>query len=152
MEKEATLLHALQPYRVHQRLEMPDREQKQHTAAGISAVAHPHKLLPTRVRDATHRRQNFRPSTHRPAQPLLKLALKFGSTMPPPHNPQVYVPDADAAWARASVLNAVGGTVYEVRVDGIDDNDEAGQSDWGAGDVRRVDLAGAVHVQQYSTS
>lgn len=54
----------------------------------------------------------------------------------------MYVPDADAAWARASVLNAVGGTVYEVRVDGMDDNDEAGESDWGAGDVRRVDLAG----------
>lgn len=52
------------------------------------------------------------------------------------------MPDADAAWARASVLNAVGGTVYEVRIDGIDDNDEAGQSDWGAGDIRRVDLAG----------
>lgn len=56
---------------------------------------------------------------------------------------QVYVPDADAAWARASVLSAVGGTVYEVRIDGVDDNDESGQSDWGAGEVRRVDLAGA---------
>ncbi|CAN0497959.1 unnamed protein product, partial [Ectocarpus sp. 8 AP-2014] len=55
---------------------------------------------------------------------------------------QVYVPDADAAWARASVLSAVGGTVYEVRIDGVDDNDEPGQSDWGAGQVRRVDLAG----------
>eukprot|EP00903_Cladosiphon_okamuranus_P010022 g9504.t1 len=55
---------------------------------------------------------------------------------------KVYVPDADAAWARASVLNNVGGTVYEVRIDGIDDNDEAGESDWGAGDIRRVDLAG----------
>lgn len=67
-----------------------------------------------------------------------------------PHEPsradnttqQVYVPDADAAWARASVLSNAGGTVYEVRIDGIDDNDEAGTSDWGAGEVRRVDLAG----------
>ncbi|CAM9964593.1 unnamed protein product [Scytosiphon promiscuus] len=55
---------------------------------------------------------------------------------------QVYVPDADAAWARASVLGSVGGTAYEVRIDGVDDNDEPGQSDWGAGEVRRVDLAG----------
>lgn len=62
------------------------------------------------------------------------------------HPQQVYVPDDDAAWARASVLNNVGGTVYEVRIDGIDDNDEAGQSDWGAGDVRRVDLAGVRHL------
>lgn len=53
------------------------------------------------------------------------------------------MPDKDAAWARASVLSAVGGTVFEVRIDGIDDNDEAGESDWGAGEVRRVDLAGA---------
>lgn len=52
------------------------------------------------------------------------------------------MPDADSAWARASVLQSLGGTAYEVRVDGIDDNDEAGQSDWGAGEVRRVDLAG----------
>lgn len=55
---------------------------------------------------------------------------------------QVYVPDADAAWARASVLSKTGDTVYEVRIDGIDDNNEGGTSDWGAGDVRRVDLAG----------
>lgn len=55
---------------------------------------------------------------------------------------KVYVPDADAAWARASVLRSLGGTKFEVRVDGIDDNDEAGQSDWGAGDIRNVDLAG----------
>ena len=52
------------------------------------------------------------------------------------------MPDADSAWARASVLQPLGGTAYEVRIDGIDDNDEAGQSDWGAGEVRRVDLAG----------
>lgn len=56
------------------------------------------------------------------------------------------MPDADAAWARASVLRPLGGTAYEVRVDGIDDNDEAGQSDWGAGEVRRVDLAGEPRV------
>lgn len=68
--------------------------------------------------------------------------LQIHTYVRPASNTQVYVPDADAAWARASVLNAVGGTVYEVRVDGIDDNDEAGESDWGAGDVRRVDLAG----------
>ncbi|CAM9345683.1 unnamed protein product [Pylaiella littoralis] len=55
---------------------------------------------------------------------------------------QVYVPDADAAWARASVLSKTGDTVYEVRIDGIDDNNEGGTSDWGAGEVRRVDLAG----------
>lgn len=57
---------------------------------------------------------------------------------------QVYVPETDAAWARASVLRAVGGTVYEVRIDGIDDNEETGQSDWGAGEIRTVDLAGEV--------
>lgn len=53
------------------------------------------------------------------------------------------MPDADAAWARASVLGSKGGTTFEVRIDGVDDNDESGQSDWGAGEVRRVDLAGA---------
>lgn len=52
------------------------------------------------------------------------------------------MPDADSAWARASVLQPLGGTAYEVRIDGIDDNDESGPSDWGAGEVRRVDLAG----------
>lgn len=57
---------------------------------------------------------------------------------------KVYVPDAEAAWARASVLRSVGGTKYEVRIDGIDDNDEPSLSDWGAGEVRQVDLAGVM--------
>lgn len=52
------------------------------------------------------------------------------------------MPDAEAAWARASVIRAIGGTRYEVRIDGIDDNEEAGQSDWGAGTIKEVDLAG----------
>lgn len=56
------------------------------------------------------------------------------------------MPDADAAWARASVLRALGGTKYEVRIDGIDDNDEPGHSDWGAGEVRKVDLAGISYI------
>ncbi|CAM9893048.1 unnamed protein product [Ascophyllum nodosum] len=55
---------------------------------------------------------------------------------------QVYVPEPEAAWARATVLHAAGGTVYEVRIDGIDDYDEEGQSNRGAGEVRTVDAAG----------
>lgn len=43
----------------------------------------------------------------------------------------------------------MGGTKYEVRIDGIDDNDEHGQSDWGAGEVRQVDLAGAMRYSSY---
>lgn len=58
------------------------------------------------------------------------------------------MPEADAAWARASVLRAMGGTKYEVRIDGIDDNEEAAQSDWGAGEVRQVDLAGDDRQQE----
>lgn len=57
----------------------------------------------------------------------------------------MYVPETEAAWARATVLRAVGGTLYEVRIDGIDDNDEAGQSDCGAGEIRTVDAAGMVN-------
>lgn len=52
------------------------------------------------------------------------------------------MPDPEATWARASVLRHLGGTKYEVRIDGIDDNDEPRQSRRGAGEVRRVDLAG----------
>lgn len=35
--------------------------------------------------------------------------------------------------------------MYEVRIDGIDNNDEAGQSDCGAGEIRTVDAAGIVN-------
>ena len=61
------------------------------------------------------------------------------SLLPPS---KVYVPEPEAAWARATVLHAAGGTVYEVRIDGIDDYDEEGQSNRGAGEVRTVDAAG----------
>lgn len=52
------------------------------------------------------------------------------------------MPEPEAAWARASVLRSLGGSKYEVRIDGVDDNDEPSQSGWGAGEVRQVDLAG----------
>lgn len=55
---------------------------------------------------------------------------------------QVYVPDPNAAWARASVLRSLGGSKYEVRIDGIDDNEEPRQGTRGAGEIRHVNLEG----------